>query len=434
MGESQDAAVERTEVVVVGGGLAGLAAAATAARAGRAVVVLEGHRLGGRAQVDRRNGYTFNRGPRALYLAGAGHRVLGDLGVPLDGGHRPPLGGGMAARGAELHLLPTAGGSLLRTSLVPAAQKVRLAATLVRLPKVDPERVRGLSADAAVASLGLGPQSTETVRALVRLATYTAATDLLDGVAALRQLVAALEGVLYVDGGWATLVEGLRQVAVDAGAVVQVGDPVREVVDVDGEPLVVTSSGRRIRSDAVVVAAGGPDAASALLGEDVASASGAPLGPAASAACLELGLARIPAHRFVLGVDEPLYLSMHCPPADLAPPGGAVVHVMRYLRHDEDPAHDAVRAQLRAFAARAGVADGDVVEERFLARMTVTGAIPTAAEGLAGRAGVDVPGRRGVFLAGDWVGPEGLLADAALASGAAAGRRAAAASGRLAVA
>ena len=34
----------------------------------------------------------------------------------------------------------------------------------------------------------------------------------------------------------------------------------------------------------------------------------------------------------------------------------------------------------------------------------------------AGRPGVEVPGVRGLCLAGDWIGSEGMLADAALAS------------------
>jgi pyruvate/2-oxoglutarate dehydrogenase complex dihydrolipoamide dehydrogenase (E3) component len=36
-----------------------------------------------------------------------------------------------------------------------------------------------------------------------------------------------------------------------------------------------------------------------------------------------------------------------------------------------------------------------------------------------------VPGMPGIHVAGDWVGPRGMLADAALASAAAAGRAAA---------
>jgi len=71
------------------------------------------------------------------------------------------------------------------------------------------------------------------------------------------------------------------------------------------------------------------------------------------------------------------------------------------------------------------VSDDDVLAARFLASMTVAGTVPRAAlGGLPGRPAVGATGTPGVHLAGDWVGPEGLLADAALASGAAAGRRA----------
>ena len=62
-----------------------------------------------------------------------------------------------------------------------------------------------------------------------------------------------------------------------------------------------------------------------------------------------------------------------------------------------------------------------MIEQRFLARMIVSSAVPVPGSGLAGRPGVDSVGIDGVYVAGDWVGPDGLLADTALASGAAAG-------------
>ena len=66
-----------------------------------------------------------------------------------------------------------------------------------------------------------------------------------------------------------------------------------------------------------------------------------------------------------------------------------------------------------------------MVTSRFLARMVVAGAAPVAARGgLGGRPEADATGLPGVYLAGDWVGPAGLLADAALASGHAAALRA----------
>ena len=64
-----------------------------------------------------------------------------------------------------------------------------------------------------------------------------------------------------------------------------------------------------------------------------------------------------------------------------------------------------------------------VARASFLRRMTVTSVLPTAIRGgLAGRPGPVVAEHPGVFLAGDWVGPVGMLADASLASAVTAGR------------
>lgn len=460
------------DVVVVGGGVAGLVAAAVAARAGARTTVLDAHRLGGRARVDDVGGYRFNRGPRALYVGGRAEQILGELGVPTTGA-RPPLRGGTALRDGRLHRLPHGPGSLARTTLLGPGEKARFARRLATLGRLDPTAFAGRSADQAIAELGLGPAGQEVVRGLVRVATYTAATDLLDGPTALAQVqMAVARGVRYLDGGWQPLVDGLAAAARAAGAEIHTGVAVRAVrpagsgphgrarsgdragagdgvaVDAvgqtgaDGAGLVVeagdgtgvvieTGDGSRLRATTVVIAAGGPDAAAALLGGRPTGWEG--LGPPATAACLELGLRQPPATRFVMGVGEPLYLSTHAPPADLAPEGGAVVHAMRYLRPDEEAAPDAIRAQLQGLAARAGVSPEDVVEERFLARMVVTGGVPTAGGGgRAGRPAVDATGAPGVLLAGDWVGPEGLLADTALASAVDAGRRAAARSATMA--
>ncbi len=57
------------------------------------------------------------------------------------------------------------------------------------------------------------------------------------------------------------------------------------------------------------------------------------------------------------------------------------------------------------------------IARRFLPGMTVANSLPCAEEdGLRGRPEVTVPGLPNIFLAGDWVGSEGLLADASAAS------------------
>ena len=58
-----------------------------------------------------------------------------------------------------------------------------------------------------------------------------------------------------------------------------------------------------------------------------------------------------------------------------------------------------------------------VVERRFLPHLTVYHALPTAKDGGShGRPGPAVPDIGNLYVAGDWVGPDGLLADASLAS------------------
>lgn len=57
-----------------------------------------------------------------------------------------------------------------------------------------------------------------------------------------------------------------------------------------------------------------------------------------------------------------------------------------------------------------------VVTRRFLPGLTVMNALPMKGKGLAGRPGPRVGHVRGLYVVGDSVGPEGMLADASLAS------------------
>src|SRR5215471_3852793 len=184
-----------------------------------------------------------------------------------------------------------------------------------------------------------------------------------------------------------------------------------------GAWLVRTLSGDEITAAAVIVAAGTPAAARRLIPVDPGWGD---LGAEVTAACLDLGVRHTRA-RFVLGIDEPVYLSPHAPPGQLAPEGRGLVHVMRYGSR----ATDADRAQLRALAEAAGISAADVAVQRFLPRMVVATSLPAPGVGLAGRPPARVPGAPGVFVAGDWVGPEGWLSDCSLASGERAGIRAA---------
>ncbi|GAC1378130.1 MAG: FAD-dependent oxidoreductase [Acidimicrobiales bacterium] len=400
------------DVIVVGAGLAGLAAGATAAAGGASTLVIEGHRPGGRARTVDRNGFVFNMGAHALYLGGPGTPVLRRLGVDPHGA-KPPLDQYHALRGGVLHALPTGPSSLFRTSLLGPRSKAQFAKMMGLVPHLRPEKLAETTVDGWLADLDLRPDVAATIRALIRLGTYTSDFGSVSADAIVAQLqIAARTGVVYLDGGWAQLIEGLsRQVEIRHGLPVVSLEPVAGRVEVQtaGEPLVARQ---------VVVASGTPASVQALLPGDPGWGE---LGDPVSAACLDVGTSQIPDPGYVLGIDEPLYGTTQSPPARHAPGGSAVVSVIRYGARSAEQD----RPELEGHLQRLGVADTDVVTRRFLARMVVAGASPCASSGgLRGRPGVDSTGLPGVHLAGDWVGPSGLLADAALASGEAAAKSA----------
>jgi hypothetical protein len=95
---------------------------------------------------------------------------------------------------------------------------------------------------------------------------------------------------------------------------------------------------------------------------------------------------------------------------------------MRYIEIGTDAGDTFTsRTELRALAALSGIDEADVVHERYLHRCVVAHGAPAASGGgLAGRPPIDALGLPGLFVAGDWVGPTGMLADASAASGEAA--------------
>jgi hypothetical protein len=144
------------------------------------------------------------------------------------------------------------------------------------------------------------------------------------------------------------------------------------------------------------------------------------------AACLDVALSRLPRPRalFALGIDRPLYLSVHSAWARLAPAGTAVIHVARYLgpEPDADPGADERELEAALDLVQPGWRTVRLAR-RFLPRMTVSHALASAAGGgNAGRPGSAVPGVARLHVAGDWVGATGTLADASLASAHAAAR------------
>ena len=79
--------VDSSDVVIIGGGLAGLTTATLLARSGKAVTLFEqsSKETGGRARTTVFDGFYFNQGPHALFLTDAGDSVLKEIGIPYTG-------------------------------------------------------------------------------------------------------------------------------------------------------------------------------------------------------------------------------------------------------------------------------------------------------------------------------------------------------------
>lgn len=418
----RNGATEHTDAIVVGGGLAGLASAAYLARAGRSVTVLErSSHAGGRAITNRQGGFEFNLGPHALYRAGAARKVLDELGVVYSG-KAPPLSGYGIFEG-RLHTLSPTPWWLLRTPLLRGRAKLQSARLLTTLPAIDPHKQRNISLREWLDRQTNRPDARRQVEALVRVTTYANDPERLSAEVALHQLKFGFRGVLYLDHGWQTLVDGLRRVAEAAGARIVTGAKVAGIERDDSVRGVRLDDGSTLAAAAVIVATT-PDVAAQVIGDERLAQQPAPV----RAACLELGLSRLPDPKvtFALGLDQPTYFSVHSATAQLAPEGAAMVHVAKYLPADDGMDARATERELEGVLDLTQPGWRDVLRERrFLPDMTVVSAMATAERGgFAGRTPVEVAGTRGLFLAGDWVGPEGWLSDASLASAKAAAQAA----------
>jgi phytoene dehydrogenase-like protein len=435
-------------VVVVGGGIAGLAASAYLARGGKNVTLFEKRStLGGRAATHRRQGFRFNLGPHALYRRGAAMRVLDELGVPAEG-RRPPASG-IALLRDTLDVLPTTLWGLLRTGLLTTRAKVEAIAFRRRLRRI-PAEIGDVSIGEWLDANVSDAELRRVMEAIVRLATYANYPREQSAAAVLRQLQVASRGVIYVHEGWQRIVNGLHSAAVGAGVNFVTSSRIVGIdhsggslqgIELGGfedlsEPNTRSlrldearerSKGTKLRAETVVLAVD-PVTASDMI--DGAPAEWRMLKPI-TLATLDVGLSALPdpRKRFALGIDEPLYFSVHSATAHLAPKDGALIHVSRYLDHvvgasvdvpeeEENRGETSVEAELERVLDRLQPGWRErVVHRRFFPNMTVSNALVRAGTGGApARPGIAVPGIMNLYVAGDWVGPEGMLADAALSS------------------
>ena len=133
-------------------------------------------RLGGRGTTDWKNGFGFNQGPHALYLAGDAYRVLRSLGI-RPSGRSPSTKGALMANGDDVGLAPGGAISLLRSPLLGWSDKLALGSIMGRLARLDPAILASVTVNEWVDGLTRRTRVRDIVHTVIRLATYTNAPD-----------------------------------------------------------------------------------------------------------------------------------------------------------------------------------------------------------------------------------------------------------------
>jgi len=401
--------------------MAGLTAASYLARAGVGVTIFEkAPYLGGRAATRELDGFLFNRGGHALYTGGAASRIVEELGITYD--HGIPKDTFVLQGGKPSPFLADPLG-LLRTDVLDAGDKLALVRLFVALGATKPRALAKTSIQELLDLKVRRPQLRRLMTALARTFVYSTALDLVSAELFVEKFQRSLRHpVHYIDGGWRTLVDGLRAAAERRGARI-VSDAHVEGVELgDGHARGVRlRDGSLVPASAVVVATS-PRDANMLVdgGEHPATRQIVDGLIPARIACLDVALSRLPVpdRPIVQDLDGPRFMSAQSVYSRVAPEGAALIIAFKQLdpRHAGDPREDERDLEDLLDAAQPGWR-GALVRRQYLPRIEAVGALPTAREGgFAGRPGPRLTGVNNLYLAADWVGPEGFLVDASMAS------------------
>ncbi|MGM0853442.1 MAG: protoporphyrinogen/coproporphyrinogen oxidase [Bacillota bacterium] len=408
------------EVAIVGGGIAGLTAAVYTAKAGKRTIVLEQQkRFGGRAITNKKQGVYFNLGGHALYK-GEAYESFRELGLRLEGSTPSIDAYGMWKK--QIVTLPTNTSSFFQTPLLSFAGKLEFAKWFIKLGKMDTSVWNQISIRDWIETRLHDPMLRNVFYALLRTSTYVLAPELHAAGPALKQLQRSLKGVLYLDKGWGTLVEELRELAVQLGVELVSGGKVGAIEHQDQQVhSILCQDGTRIEASNVILTT--PPSISHQLvphADQTALHTWNNQSIPVTVACLDVGLRQLPKprHQFIYGLDQSIFFTNQSRegkprPATLSDDGTQVISLFKYQGPQSDASKDEAELEQVLDVVQPGWWN-ELVIRQFLPKMTVVHDFPHMKR--MEDPGPAVPEIEGLYVAGDWASHGELLVDASVAS------------------
>ncbi|MCZ8522999.1 MULTISPECIES: NAD(P)/FAD-dependent oxidoreductase [Paenibacillus] len=407
--------MQKVDVVVVGGGIAGLTAAIYAAIAGKQTMVIEKqYRVGGRAISNKKKGANFNLGVHALYK-GEAYDTFRELGLTLQG-NQPSIDAYGIWKG-KLKPLPMDMKSLFTTPLLSWKGKMEFASCLMKLSKADTRPFDRISIRQWVEGNLRDPMVRNIFYSLLRTASYVAGPDLPAAGPVLKQLQNALKGALYLDRGWGELIEELRKKAFDLGVRLVTNTKVSSIDTRDGiVRQVLCEDGTKIDTHYVILATS-PSIANELVpfAEKTALHTWKEQAIEVTAACLDVALKRLtkPNQQFAYGIDQTVFLTNQSRAAYLSDDGAQVISLIKYQGIETDPDKDLRELEGLLDLMQPGWRK-ELIVKQYLPKITVCHDFMHVKR--LENPGPAVPEIQGLYVAGEWVSHGELLVNAATAS------------------
>ncbi len=401
--------MSQKKIAVVGAGIAGLVAAHEFDKVGIQVSVFEkSSTLGGRAKTTNRDSFNMNLGPHALYNLGALNEYLQTNSIELTGNF-PATKRSAAIYGDKVVDLPVDVKHLLRTKYLNIFEKLEYAKFFSEVAKIDTEKLMNTTITDWLKNTFKSKKVRQTVETFIRLSTYGNNPDIFSAGAGIKQLQLALNGVRYLDGGWQKITEALMQ-RLSSNVQMHFDSAVTALSSLR-QGVTLTVNGNEELFDAVILCVP-PNVVNSLIPGTVTDAV------PSYASCLDVCLKKLPNPNttFALGIDEPLYLSVHSAAANLGPTGSAMIHVAYYCGSNQsEPSHEA-RLEKMLDQLQPGWRE-QLVYKRFLPHMAASFGTPLAK--LSGSPGLESPVLKGienVYVCGDFIGKGHQLVDCATQS------------------